>query len=405
MEQVKSENISMKTLDGRTVFLKQNSDGGIEIVDKDDKIIEPLKSGTLISYFVVPANEMYSVVFTVTYKHVDERIVAMQMRIIYLALFAVMLGMILSFVVSGQLVRPIIKLVGGAKEIAKGNFDTHVEIKTHDEMKFLGDAFNQMAVDLKKSVEAKIYKERITHELNIASEIQKRIIPKEDPKIEGLDVAAGVIPATEIGGDMYDFLPVDTEKVLMYVGDVTGHGVPAGIMSSIANALFYGYAKEGDLAKVITEVNRVMKAKSMPNMFMTLCLMEWNLQSKKFKFVNAGHEQLIHYKAKDKKAEFITAKGIALGMVPDISKIIEVKDVNFEVGDTLVIYSDGIPEAWKNEKELYGMDRLLFAVQNFGQHLETSLAIKEALLSDVEQFAEGHAQMDDITVMVLKRVA
>jgi sigma-B regulation protein RsbU (phosphoserine phosphatase) len=315
-----------------------------------------------------------------------------------------MLGMIMSFVVSSSLVKPIEKLVVGVNEIAKGNLDVKVQIKTHDELKLLGDAFNQMAEDLKKSIAAKIYQERVAHELGIAAEIQKRIIPKEDPKVEGLDIAAGIIPATEIGGDMYDFLPME-DRFVMYVGDVTGHGVPAGIMGSIANALFYGYSAEDDLKKVITDVNRVMKAKSMTNMFMTLCLAEWRYKEKKFRYINAGHEQIIHYKAKEQRVEAISAKGIALGMVPDIERLVSVNEIDFQVGDLIVLYTDGIPEAWKNEKEYYGMDRLIFAVQNFGLHLDTSLAVKEAILADVEQFANGHVQVDDITVMVIKRTA
>jgi len=138
---------------------------------------------------------------------------------------------------------------------------------------------------------------------------------------------------------------------------------------------------------------------------MTLCLTEWDLNQKKFKYINAGHEQILHYKAKEQKVDVISAKGIALGMVPDISKLVSVNEIDFQIGDVIVLYSDGIPEAWKNEKEYYGMDRLVFAVQNFGNHLDTSLAIKEAILADVEQFTQGHVQVDDITVMIIKRTA
>lgn len=404
LKQIKSENISVKAQNGRVVFLKQKLNGKVETVDENDVQIDPLQGGALIDYFVVPANDKYSVQYKLNYEHMDTMIDLMKRRIIYLAVFAVMLGMILSFVVSSGLVRPIEKLVVGVNEIAKGNLEFKVDIRTHDETKLLGDAFNKMAGDLKKSIAAKIYQERVAHELEIAAEIQKRIIPKGDPKIEGLDVAAGLIPATEIGGDMYDFLPIK-DRVLMYVGDVTGHGVPAGIMGSIANALFYGYSGERDLKKIILNVNKVMKAKSMANMFMTLCLTEWDLKEKKLRYINAGHEQIIHYKAKEKRTEVISSRGIALGMVTDISKLVTVDEMDFQVGDVVVLYSDGIPEAWKNEKEYYGMDKLVFAVQNFCLHLDTALGIKEAILSDVEQFVQGYAQMDDITVMVLKRIA
>lgn len=407
LDQIKSENISFRTLAGDVLFIKQSSDAfnpGRVYVDKEEVVVPELKSGTFVEYFVVPANERYSVVYGVNYDLLQERVDLMVRRMIYLALFAIMLGMIMSFFMSSNLVRPIGKLVVGAGEIAKGNFKTRVDIQTSDEISYLGGAFNKMAEDLEKSIEAKLFKERVAHELKIASEIQNRIIPDKLPVMPGLDIAAGIIPATEIGGDMYDFLPSGDDRLLMYLGDVTGHGVPAGIVGSIANALFYGYCGEMDLVKLMTDVNHVMKAKTMANMFMTLVLTEWNSKDKKFKYISAGHEQIIHYRAKDKKIELAPAGGIALGMVADISKLAKVQEIDFQPGDFLVIYSDGIPEAWNNNNECYGMERFLKACESFG-NLETAVAIKEAILYDVEQFVDAHEQVDDVTLVVLKRTA
>lgn len=403
LEQIESENISIRDTNGQDLFLKIDEEGLISYVDKDENPITSMKSGTFIKYFVVPATEKYSIVYDITYRNLDERVLTMTRRIIYLAIFGIMLGMIMSFGVSSRITKPIGKLVVEADEIAKGNFKAQVDIKTGDEMSFLGDAFNKMAKDLESSVEAKIYKERVTSELKIAATIQQQLLPKVLPTIKGLDMAYGIIPAEEIGGDMYDFLKLSDEKVLFYLGDVTGHGVPAGIVSSIASALFYGYSNEPSLEKIIIEVNRVLKAKTLTNMFMTLCLMSWDAAINKFSYVNAGHDQIIRYKAKDKKVELALAGGIALGMLPDISKLIKLQELNFEVGDYLVIYSDGIPEAWRNETEMYGMERLQNAIQNFGKDLNTALAMKEAILSDVKQFCGDYKQMDDITIIVVKR--
>lgn len=403
LEKVQSENISFKTKEGRSVFLKKDADNNISYVDKDENVVEPLQSGFLVDYFVVPATEKYSVVYGLTYNHLDERVALITRRIIYLAVFGIMLGMFMSFVMSAKLTKPIGQLVDGANEIAKGNFDTQVNIQTSDEMNFLGEAFNKMAKDLGASVEAKLYKERVTNELQIASTIQKQLIPKVLPQIVGLDIASGIIPAEEIGGDMYDFLKLSDKKLLFYLGDVTGHGVPAGIVSSIASALFYGYANEPDLKRIIVDVNRVLTAKTLTNMFMTLCLMQWDAESNKFSYVNAGHDQIIHYKAKDKSVELAPAGGIALGMLPDVSKSVNVREIDFQPGDYLIIYSDGIPESWKSGNEMYGMERLQNAIKDFGNGLVTALAMKEAILSDVEQFVQGYKQMDDITLIVVKR--
>ena len=401
--QVKSENISFRTMEGRNLFLKMDDNDNVSYVDKDEKVVAPLEVGTFIKYFVVPATEKYSVIYEVTYTHLDERVALITHRIIYLAAFGIMLGMLMSFVMASKITKPIGKLVVEADEIAKGNFKAQVDIQTGDEMNFLGEAFNKMAKDLESSVEAKLYQERVTSELKIASTIQQQLLPKVMPQIKGLEISSGIIPAEEIGGDMYDFLKISDEKLLFYLGDVTGHGVPAGIVSSIASALFYGYSTETNLEKVIVEVNRVLKAKTLTNMFMTLCLMQWDASNNKFSYVSAGHDQIIHYKSKERKVELALGGGVALGMLPDISKVIKLQEIDFQVGDYLVIYSDGIPEAWKNKDEMYGMERFQNAVQNFGKDLETSLAVKEAILTDVKQFCGDFKQMDDITLIVVKR--
>jgi serine phosphatase RsbU (regulator of sigma subunit) len=405
IEQVQSENVSIRTKDGQNIFLKQDVDGTISYVDKNEKNAAPLGAGSLINYVVVPATEKYSIVYRLTYQHLDERVAIMARRIGYLAAFGIMLGMLMSFVMAARITKPIGQLVSSANEIAKGNFKTQVNIETSDELNFLGQAFNQMAKDLDASMEARLYKERVTSELKIAATIQQQLIPKVLPKIAGMDVSAGILPAEEIGGDMYDFLQTSDGKMLFYLGDVTGHGVPAGIVSSIASALFYGYSNEVDLKKIIINVNRVLKARTLTNMFMTLCLIQWDDLTKKFSYVNAGHEQLIHYKAKEKKAVLTPHGGIALGMLPDISKVIKIEELDFEVGDYLVVYSDGIPEAWRNKDEMYGEERLQNAVSNFGNDLQTALAMKEAILADVKQFCGDYKQMDDITIIVLKRTA
>lgn len=403
MRQIESENISVKTIDGRRVFLK-NEGGGTIYVDENERSVAPIESGTKLDYMVVPATEKYSVVYELTYKHLDERVALMTRRIIYLAVFGIMLGMLMSFLMSARITKPIGQLVDGANEIAKGNFKTQVDIKTSDEMNFLGEAFNKMAKDLEVSLEAKLYKERVASELKIASDIQQQLLPKVLPQVAGLDLASGLIPAEEIGGDMYDFLKISEDKLFFYLGDVTGHGVPAGIVSSIASALFYGYSTDPDLKKIAMNVNRVLKAKTLTNMFMTLCLLEWDATAKKISYLNAGHEQIIHYKAVDKKVELVPAGGIALGMTSDISKLIEVREIDLRVGDFLVIYSDGIPESWKSATEMYGMQRFQDAVADFGTHLETALAMKEAIMSDVKQFMGNYKQMDDITLIVARRV-
>ena len=175
LKQIKSENIAVATIEGDQFFVKIGVEGEYLFVDDLENPIGLIESGTLVSHFVIPANEKYSVVYTVDYTNMNLRVERMQTRIIYLAIFGIMLGMMMSFVMSGQITKPVLQLGEGARRIAKGDFKTRVTITTKDELSYLGEAFNQMAQDLEKSIEAKLYKERVTAELELATQIQDEI--------------------------------------------------------------------------------------------------------------------------------------------------------------------------------------------------------------------------------------
>ncbi len=398
MQQIKSENISWKTEAGEVFYLKGDS-----YVDDKENAKTGFDPATLLEYFVVSGNEKYSIVYDLNYENLNQRIDQMIERIIYLAVFGVMLGVLMSFFMSGKVTKPISKLVASAGEIAKGDFKVHVDIDTSDEISDLGDSFNKMADELEASMAAKVYQERVMQELELANEIQTHLVPKDVPTMAGIDISAGLIPAEEIGGDIYDFLKINEKRMLMYLGDVTGHGVPAGIVSSVANALFYGYRHNGDLKEILVSVNSVLKAKSLSNMFMTLCLMEWDAEGQNFSYVSAGHEQIVHYKARAQEVVLEPSGGVALGMIPDLSPHIQLQSVDFAVGDFLVIYSDGIPEAWRNETEVYGMERLSKIVDQAGRTASTAAELQKIILDDVNAYRNNHQQMDDITIMVLRR--
>ena len=400
LEMVQAEHLSVRTVDGRTFYLN-----GDRFVDLDENVLPDLESGALVEFFVVPTTERYAVIYGVDYASLFERVAEMRERIIYMALFGVMLGILLSFFMSRQVTRPVSRLVEGAQAVAAGDFKARVDVRTNDELAYLAENFNKMTADLEESMEAKLYKDRVAHELQLATEIQKQLIPDdtEIPQIDGLDIAAGLVPAEEIGGDLYDFMKLDENKLRLYLGDVTGHGVPAGIVSSIANALFHGYRQLPSLKDILVQVNDVLKVKTMPNMFITLCMLEWDAMQKQLHYVSAGHEQLVHFRAAEAAVELMPAGGVALGMFPKIDSSFEIVNIDFQIGDFVVVYSDGVPEAWRNEKENYGMERL----QKFCASLDNKKSakeIKDAILADVEQFRAGYKQQDDITLIVLKRV-
>lgn len=394
---------SVFNVNGQTAFVKLSTSGELIFVDANENKLDNFDATTRIFYLVQPVDGKKAVIYYLNYDQLDSDLAAMRLRILLLASLGVILAVLLAMLLAGKFARSISKLTIGAEEIAKGNFGYQVDVKTGDELEILASAFNQMAIDLEKSTQAIIYKEKVAHEIQMAATIQQSILPKSIPKLAGLDISAGVLPAEEIGGDLYDFVPVDEDNMMMYLGDVTGHGIPSGIVVSIANALFYSLAYLKDMIDVLARVNTIVKMKTTQTMFLTLCLLNWNTKEQQLSYVSAGHEQLIHYSAKDGAIKVLAAGGIALGMVDEIKSKLQEVNVEMEKGDVVVVYSDGIPEAWRSESENYGMERLKSIIGQVS-NLETALAVQTAIWADVKQFTAGYKQMDDMTILVLKKI-
>ena len=298
LKQAQSKLPSVMTLDSqRLVFLKKMPDGTTSFVDNNEKAVAPLAVDEKISYLVQPADNQLSILYYISYANLQDRINQSILRGILLAFFGVAIAILMAYAYAGGITKPLKKLTEGAAIIAKGDFNHRVDIKTHDEIETLANAFNSMAQELEISTKALVYKERVAKELELASKIQKELLPKTIPKIAGLDISAGLLPAEEIGGDCYDFIKTDDSNLLMYLGDVTGHGVPSGIVVSIANALIYNFAGQTDIKSILISVNRILKEKTSSSMFMTLVMLHWNALLNELKFVSAGHEQIIHFHA------------------------------------------------------------------------------------------------------------
>jgi len=403
MARIKSPFLSVKLLNSdEIVYLNKDEDGNFTAIDENGRLIEDIALGARIENIVSPVMNKYGVIYNISYVGLDRKIVIMQERILLLAVFGILIGLMAGYYFASRISTPIVKLNEAVVTIAKGNFDKRVDVKSKDEVGKLAQSFNQMAADLQASTKALIYKERVAKELELAAKIQKELLPTSTPKVQGLDIAAGLVPAAEIGGDCFDFIYPNEDVLLSYIGDVTGHGVPSGLVVAVANAVVYSFAHEENIVDILVKANKILKEKTGPNMFLTMLLTKWDIKNQKFSYVVAGHDPVILYKAKEKKVYQLKEGGMALGMVADLSKLLKSEDVELEEGDMVVIYTDGIPEAWANDKENYGLGRLKRAVSEFSS-LKSAEDIKNAILKDVKSFMGDYEQKDDITLMVFKR--
>lgn len=187
---------------------------------------------------------------------------------------------------------------------------------------------------------------KLRSEVEIASEIQKHVLTKTDVVIPSLDIALATVPASEVGGDSVDMILGRDGNYYIYVGDVTGHGVPSGFVMMMVNALVSAFVtSESSSARVLSETNRILKPRIKQNMMMTCVMLRWDEHNKRLYYTGAGHEYLLVYKADSNKVFKIKSGGVALGMMRDSSKVLMEQQILFEPNDVVILYTDGITEA------------------------------------------------------------
>jgi serine phosphatase RsbU (regulator of sigma subunit) len=401
LSQIQAHFPSASTSQGRVIFLKKNSQDSYDFIDIDERPISSLGRSERVQVFVIPVSERYSVAYTLSYDLLDSDIQSIQTRILYLALFGLLLGIAFAVFFASRIHKPVQELIESSTVIAQGDLKHRVDIHSGDEFEAIGRAFNSMAEGVEKTLKDTMYRERVSKELELAAQIQGAIAPKNEHVPADLDISAGLLPALEVGGNFYDFVEGPGNTFFMYMGDATGHGVSAAVLSALSDSLVSAFATLPPV-NALAEVNRILKTKIPSDASVSLGLLLWDGNKKTLEFVNAGHQPLFHFHAKDGSVTSTAASGVALGLVPDIQKQLVCEPVALESGDVVLLFSNGLPEAWKNEKENYGLARLKKA---FSQHapLPSALSLRNAILSDIKEFTGSYKQLDDMTLMIVKK--
>ena len=278
-------------------------------------------------------------------------------------------------------------------------------------------SFSKSDFDLIKSVadqaayslqHAQIYsqlteKKKLDHEIEVAREIQRILLPSSAPSIESFNCAALNIPAQQVSGDYFDFIQVDERHWGVVVADVSGKGVPASIIMAMCRSVLRSKAP-GNLspAQVLREVNRLLYPDIQEDMFITMIYLIMD-PSGTLTLARAGHESALWCREHFRHIETISAPGIALGI--DAGDVFDevIKDVTVELAplDTVVIYTDGINEALDDEGNEFGQERLKSVLQTAGPQSVDFLV--QTIVDRVQNFSSGHPQSDDITLAAVQR--
>lgn len=247
----------------------------------------------------------------------------------------------------------------------------------------------------------------VEQELALAASIQQELFPKQMPVINGYDVAAYTRPARVCGGDYYDVLAISRGDgsdatgafYLFCVADVSGKGLPAALLMSNMQATLRALVREVDsLSELARRTNDLLYAASPANKFVTAILLEIDPLTGTGRYVNAGHNECLILRPNGGEMTLLKSGGLPLGMMP--GSVYEEKRFEIKAGDLLVLYSDGVTEAYDKNEQEWGEARLCEYL--LGIAAGPAQKIVSSVFEGIDQFADGAPQHDDITLLVLK---
>lgn len=247
-------------------------------------------------------------------------------------------------------------------------------------------------------------KHAMDHDLQIARDIQKILLPADAPDLPGYELRGMNLPARTLSGDYFDYLPVDGDHIGIAIADVSGKGVPASLIMAMCRSALRSHAPgERSPSAVLHRVNRQLYPDMKEDMFISMAYVVLNMRSGSALLARAGHDAPLFYKAGEHRAERLNPKGMAVGI--DSGGVFDrsCKDFafHFERGDVLLLYTDGLTEALDASGNEFGVERVI------GKVLEGSRVgageILQSLSRSVREFSEGRPQHDDITLLAVRK--
>lgn len=355
------------------------------------------------------------------------------LRLICFGILSVSLfiAVLLSIMIARWLGEPISQLQKAATLVKARDFSVNLTLNNQDELGFLAQIFNEMVTELREystklenkvsertqelekanqeicSLNDRLRQEnfRMLGELEVSRKLQKMILPTEDElnHVQGLDIAGYMEPAAEVGGDYYDILN-DNGRLIIGIGDVTGHGLESGVLMLMAQTAVRTLqaANVLDHRQFMNAINQtlygnIQRMNSDKNM--TLAVLEYDRGALT---LFGQHEEMIIVRHDGKVERFDTFDlGFPIGLEAEIEKFVAQVKVELQSDDIAVLYTDGIIDAENYNKEVYGLDRLCEIVKE-NRH-KTAQAIRSVLVSDLSNFIGNHTVFDDVTLVILKQ--
>jgi serine phosphatase RsbU (regulator of sigma subunit) len=241
---------------------------------------------------------------------------------------------------------------------------------------------------------------RMRQELDYARQIQLSMLPRRDPRVPGLDIAAMSLPATEVGGDYYEYFESSDSQLCVVVGDVAGHGVASGLLlSGIRSCLHLLQDERPPPVEILRKLDRMVRQTTDRRMFITLLYAIVDPTRRQLTVATAGHPPVLHYAAATGTISEVGQEAPPLGTRLDARYGERTAEVS--PGDVLLLYTDGVQETINQAGDLYGDRRLVERLERTAT-TRSAREIREAVLSDLWNFKGDAEQLDDITLIVIR---
>jgi sigma-B regulation protein RsbU (phosphoserine phosphatase) len=299
----------------------------------------------------------------------------------------------IAFFTSRASTRRAMKIVDAFRRLALGDFSVRLNFRLKDERNLMITTFNEIVPKLEEHL-------RMSTALGVAQEIQQSLLPKDDPTLQGFDISGSSVYCDETGGDYYDFINIDQDRLAVVVGDVSGHGVSSALLMATARALIMLRASmPGQAAEIINDVNKQLSLDSnQTGDFMTFFYCELTWTERKVCWVRAGHDPALLYDSHTGEFDELKGHGLALGV--DYTFEYDEFHRTLAPGQTVLIGTDGIWEMHNEVGEMFGKDRVKEIIRN--NISATAKEIIAAITDALNKFRGSKQPEDDITMVVIK---
>jgi phosphoserine phosphatase RsbU/P len=302
------------------------------------------------------------------------------------------------------------QLFTGTERVREGDFTHKIAVNSDDQLGELAGSFNQMTASIEDLLRQAAEKKRLEEELRIAHEIQMSLLPQGPLSMPGLSVTALCVPAREVGGDYYDFLPLDGHRVGVLIADVSGKGTSAALYMAELKGLMLSLSEIHTSPRdLLIAANRIIAQHLDARSFITMTYAVIDMRERTMTYARAGHTPLIYVPGPGaavgrRQVKILVPDGLVLGLNIDngemFAKLLQEETIPLRAGDLYLFFTDGISEAMNAHDDCFGENRLGQLVESHA-HLPSD-ELRERVLREISAFVGDAPQHDDMTMILLK---